>query len=678
MHNSTSKKMSTDALRQFYFSGATNYNAFKAKADSTMNTTGDSKRIETPAASPVARVDETVASPDAPIAAAAGSAAKAVKNNKTAPQSASSVSGISNADAVSPDYIAFLRQQQDLVKAHNAIGEELSRALAVVQQHRSVHSGASGDANEQLRDAEGSTNWNWKSKFSLDTLVHDANLEVPQDELCRAEDLPKVADLQHQHQQLVKLRQDHASTEDKAAFALMLDNGMRRFDRLLKEYSESQLDAAPVTRLSDSLVVQLDHVLSVAPLDKVLQDVDATIAVVSKKQQQCMALREQAMEDGAMDVAERESYRLADLSEELVGAQIERIRLLTSVSDEIKVTGEVRDAYVNKAADDTSYLHTQDTGLKERCERDLANLYTLRREVDKTEQQLVDKWNLDRASSDDKLATISKRQNEAWDQITMLLKQIAQLEAERHAETKHRLEEKVKDESRRNEYNVFCKVADEQAGMLDRTIKNCDINIHCAKLMHEFITTGFNTIQKHISQRKSEVDGVLLSAHQKHLELYRGLLFTLGDLDYKKGKRIDEVSNNIQTAHIQQQLCSDSLNPNAKKFSDAKRDLLRIRDELELELADLRERQSVATEQFEPTETALNAAGVQHQHPTDELEDYRLNMRAKMVEYRAMSLGHTTSDPIKAEVEALRQNMNASRASLNNSRGAATPMRGPQ
>ena len=207
-------------------------------------------------------------------------------------------------------------------------------------------------------------------------------------------------------------------------------------------------------------------------------------------------------------------------------------------------------------------------------------------------------------------------------------------------------------------------MADTHAATLDRTIKNCDINVHCAKLMHEFVTTGFNTIQKHITTCKAESDAELLGAQKSHLDLYRGLLFTLGDLDYKKGKRIDEVSENIQAAHIQQELCSDSLNPNAKKFSDAKRELLRIRDELELELADLKDRQRVCTDQFEPTERALVTAGVEHVHPTEELEDWRLETRAKMVEYKAMSLGHSSSAPLKSEIDALRKTFNESRARI--------------
>mmetsp|Transcript_14567 Transcript_14567/g.45165 ORF Transcript_14567/g.45165 Transcript_14567/m.45165 type:complete len:678 (-) Transcript_14567:159-2192(-) len=659
LNRSGKRAPSTDALRSFYFSSATNYSAFKSKAQSP--SAHDASAVsQVTAAAPASPAPEQP-SPTAPKqSVAAGSAVKAVKSSAPNSRPASRAAA-GTADAVSPEYITFLRQQQDLVKSHAAINESLKAMLAVANGHKTDHETANDGALELLRDAESSTDWHWKSKFTLDALIRDAELEVPLTDLCAADALPRIADLQNQHQQLVKLKQDHP---DAAAFTLLLDNGVRRMERLMKEFEDSQLDAERVTRLSDTLMVQLDHVMSVKPLAKVLQDIDDQIAVISAKRKQCAGMRDQALEDGAMDVAERESYRLADISEELLAAQLERIRILTSVSRDHAITSEVREEYANKAAQETAALTDDNVGLRQRCEEDLARLYKLRRLADETEDQQADRWKADRAASDAKLASIAQRQQEAWAGIQMLVKQLMSLEDERHHECKRRIEEKVKDEGRRNEYTVFRNVADTHAATLDRTIKNCDINVHCAKLMHEFVTTGFNTIQKHITACKAESDTELLGAQKTHLDLYRGLLFTLGDLDYKKGKRIDEVSENIQAAHIQQELCSDSLNPNAKKFSDAKRELLRIRDELELELADLKDRQRVATEQFDPTERALVAAGVEHVHPTEELEDWRLETRAKMVEYKAMSLGHSSSAPLKSEIDALRKTFNESRARI--------------
>ena len=156
--------------------------------------------------------------------------------------------------------------------------------------------------------------------------------------------------------------------------------------------------------------------------------------------------------------------------------------------------------------------------------------------------------------------------------------------------------------------------------------------------------------------------------------MFRTLLFTLGDLEYRKDRRIEEVGENIQAAHIQQEMCSDSLNPNAKKFSDAKKEFLRLRDDLQLEVQDIRDRQKAASQQYEPTEIALRTAGSTHQHPLDELEDRRLNQRAKMVEYKEMAMGKGSSAPVRKELETLQSALQQSRRVIS-SRGNNSSMK---
>jgi hypothetical protein len=215
-------------------------------------------------------------------------------------------------------------------------------------------------------------------------------------------------------------------------------------------------------------------------------------------------------------------------------------------------------------------------------------------------------------------------------------------------------------------------VANAKAIDYDRTIKNCDTHIHGCKLMAEFLQSGYYTIQKSLKTRNDAICDALLEARKVHLEVFRSLLFTLGDLGYKKERRIEEVGQQIQAAHIQQELCNDSLNPNAKKFSDQKKDLLRTRDELELEIRDVRDRQSAALNKYKPTEEALNKANVVHRHPVEDLEERLLNMRAKMVGYKAMALGHVSSVPLKNEIQSLMQTLDESRKVISRSANRST------
>lgn len=711
-----SKKFSTDELRNFYFSKATNYDSFATKNNtsaatannrsvnavdvsaiaSTPITTGpaSSKRHPAPMATPSVptthagtndSVDTAATIPaNATIsdsrAPAAGSALAAARKNNTysSPTNANTFALAPNGEGVSPAYVEFLRQQQDLVKLHCSADEIIASVSEFSALRREEESKKLAEALELLQTAEASSNWNWKSQYNGPTLAKDAQLELNSDQLKHADDLPNIVELQHQQQLLVRLKQQYctgAAAEDEATMAGIfkptLENGIRRFDRLIKEFSASQLDAAPLVRVSDDILVQLDHVLGQQQLSELLMEINDRILVISEKHRECCAARDQAHEDGVMDVEERESYRLADLGEELANAQAEKVSILSRLLDEVNVNMAVRDAYDKKSQEEIAALESESEDLKARCERDLARLYQLKKQVDGAERQMLEKTDKDRSQSDDVLGDLMSRQNDAWEQVGSLLKLIRQLELERHQEVKRRMEAKIKDEKRRIEYGAFNGVFDANARDYDRTVTNCDTRIHCAKLMGEFLHSGFFVMDKGLKQRGAEVADALLEAQKAHLETYRTLLFTLGDLEYRKERKAAELGENIQAAHIQQELCNDSLNPNAKKFSDAKKDLLKLRDDIQLAIRDIRDRQQAATEQFKPTDEALTAAGVAHAHPVQELEDRRLNTRAKMVEYKAMALGRSGAAPVKKELEGLRQGLNETRKVITSRGGGA-------
>lgn len=68
----------------------------------------------------------------------------------------------------------------------------------------------------------------------------------------------------------------------------------------------------------------------------------------------------------------------------------------------------------------------------------------------------------------------------------------------------------------------------------------------------------------------------------------------------------------------------------------------------------LKEKQSKAQEDFQSTEEALVAAGIDFQHPADEQNEEILNRRSKMVEYRA-HLSKQEEVKIAAEREEIKR-----------------------
>jgi hypothetical protein len=132
------------------------------------------------------------------------------------------------------------------------------------------------------------------------------------------------------------------------------------------------------------------------------------------------------------------------------------------------------------------------------------------------------------------------------------------------------------------------------------------------------------------------------------------LYLTLGSIIYKKEKRLEEVDRTIRTTHIQLEFCVETFDPNAKKFSDTKKELYKLRQSVEEELAMLREKQAKSLEDFKDSEEALDAAGIEFHHPVDENNEEVLTRRGKMVEYRA-HVSKQEEVKISAEREEIRR-----------------------
>lgn len=239
---------------------------------------------------------------------------------------------------------------------------------------------------------------------------------------------------------------------------------------------------------------------------------------------------------------------------------------------------------------------------------------------------------------------------------------------------KKRVEDKEKDEQRKMEFDRFCAVCDKHSSLLDLTIRNCDSLIHAANLMGEFVQSGFNALAKDFSCKAKDHSQIQLRVHKEHLDIFRGLFLSLGELTHKKEKKIDDIDKQIQTTHINLELCADTLNPNAKKFSDAKKELLRIRDDVELEVQELKQKAAEALDKFKLSEDALRDAEVDFVHPVIEHQEQSLATRAKMIEYKAIAIGHVDSVPIRNEIDDLKKQLAGTKAQVETINAKASAM----
>eukprot|EP00662_Eupelagonemidae_sp_cell21_P009067 gene9067-6027_t len=114
------------------------------------------------------------------------------------------------------------------------------------------------------------------------------------------------------------------------------------------------------------------------------------------------------------------------------------------------------------------------------------------------------------------------------------------------------------------------------------------------------------------------------------------MYLTLGDLQYKKEANIQALEEKIQVASMQQEMYMESLNPKAKEYSQLKRDLGKMKGELEQQVDQIREKAVLYIEAFKPTEHALIEAGRHFRHPVEQLKENNQNRKHKLVAYHQL------------------------------------------
>eukprot|EP01006_Ploeotia_vitrea_P029453 TRINITY_DN61999_c0_g1_i1.p1 TRINITY_DN61999_c0_g1~~TRINITY_DN61999_c0_g1_i1.p1 ORF type:complete len:733 (+),score=119.87 TRINITY_DN61999_c0_g1_i1:81-2279(+) len=682
-----------ELLQQFYSSGATNFKAFmdkktktKAQAKQERKTaatvpiapavvspadgsvaptepaseTKKKKVAPAPAPTPTEPKDtaEPVRRPISPPGSGAPLPAKQEFNSTTQSNlSGSHTFHAAPGDAASNEYMAFLKQQQDLQKCHQKLQEVIGAFERDRREHQADLGKVRGQANELLGDLEEGTNWNLSSKYNINTLIKDAKLKLYPQQLYQHDTKPQYLDIVQQGGNLQKLRDDHGNRETYAPFKSLFDHGKRRLERIEKELRNSQLDATEMSRLPDALFVQLDHVLGSPTIHEVLQNNEETLEDLLFKLEDTKGKRAEALQDGEMMLAEKHFYDVVQFYENILEIVLEKLGTTEEIRKKAQVFDKVREQYQSKAAAEADKLRKQKEQLKGQCEADLKRIFSLKEHVDGVEVSTAKKLAEEKRQSDAFLSDNAAKIDAVWAKMEDLEKELEQLEADRSKEVKKRIHAKDNDEHRRMEYEKFCTVVDKHCQLLDLTISNCDTFIYSTTLLSEFVNTGFNTLGGNLGKQDQDHGDLLLETHRQHLEMFRGLYLALGELVHKKEKKIEEIDYRIKTSHIQQELAMETFNPQAKAFSDSKKALLRERDDVENEVQELKEKAEFALKNFKISEEALHDAGIEFVHPVVEQQEEELETKAKMVEYKAISVGHVDAIPIQAELRSIKQQM---------------------
>lgn len=374
------------------------------------------------------------------------------------------------------------------------------------------------------------------------------------------------------------------------------------------------------------------------------------------------------MHDGEMQVAEEQMWTKVQLQERLIELLKDKFGLIAKCEEENAQFKEIYEVQ-KQANQETSQMKDAKRRLKQRCETDLKHIHDAIQKADLEDAQATKRYAANKEKSDRFVKENEDTQEEAWNKIQDLERQLQKLGTDRFDEVKRRIEEIDREQKRRVEHAQFLEIASQHKKLLELTVYNCDIGLRCTGLVEEMVSEGCAGVKARYDKTSQQLAALRLEVHKEHLEYFRMLYLTLGSLIYKKQKRLEEIDRNIRTTHIQLEFCVETFDPNAKKHADMKKELYKLRQGVEEELAMLKEKQATALEDFKESEEALDAAGIEFNHPVDENNEEVLTRRSKMVEYKA----HVTK---QEEVKIAAEREEIKRARLLRSGGDAAQITG--
>ena len=455
---------------------------------------------------------------------------------------------------------------------------------------------------------------------------------------------------------LIKLRESQPNTDDGKYFDPVIANGVEIVGKVTTLLADSKLQGDKWSVLTNPVISLLRDVMSqdtirssLAELDEQCRRVEFEIEEVAEKQQA-------AVQSGEMEATESLYYRKITMQEAFADLTTRKFDVIDAVAEEVfkEPLKRVHEVHAAANADIHALLRENET-LKSRCEVDLASLTT------EIERVNLEDYNETKANQNaiEKLNNMFKEnvlcQDVCWGEMEKLEKELIRLGQERMTCAKELIKTLEQEEKRQVEYQYFSQFTTQHKALLELTIHNCELAEEMTDSIDEFISAHCNSIEQRMRDLERDLEDVRLEVHQSYLAHFRTMYLTIGDLQYKKEANVAALEEKIQIAHMQQEMHMESLNPKAKEFSQVKKDLQKLKSDLEKQVETLRAKSSLYIEAFKPTEQALIEAGRPFEHPVETLTQMNESRKMKLVAYHQLVSGEGGEAELENERRVIEQ-----------------------
>lgn len=473
-----------------------------------------------------------------------------------------------------------------------------------------------------------------------DALATMCQLSVPMEKLTKHSDVGDVAALLKASEQFKKIKGQKGFAGIKAlgeAIPLLMAQGEQSLEKCAAVLDGSKLRSdewAAVTGDVFSLVgAVVDQPHLAALTEEHLEQIKRMLFAAEELETQ----QQQAVVDGEMKLSELLYFKKITLQESMVEIFKKVFEIIEAHQEEcfVRPLKEVHSVH-NKTNDRISEMIKAHEKLKKDAQEDLRRLKMTSLSLKNDDANISKQFSAYVASNNALLEANSKKQDQCFEAIQKLEKIIEELATERIGLVAERVAAIKKEQRRGADVAGYESFARDRTQLLVATLQTCEAADEATDLMDEFICNTCNAVEQHLRAVEADVEKRRADAHEMRLSHFRGLYLTLGELQYKKERNLEEIDKKIAHTHIQQDIAMDTLDPKAKEFAQLKKELIAVREDMESQLGVIQEKAQLQIEYFKPTEVALIEAGKDFKHPVAELEE-RLQVRQqRMLEYKRL------------------------------------------
>mmetsp|Transcript_58019 Transcript_58019/g.66850 ORF Transcript_58019/g.66850 Transcript_58019/m.66850 type:complete len:616 (-) Transcript_58019:79-1926(-) len=478
--------------------------------------------------------------------------------------------------------------------------------------------------------------------------------------------LEPLGQFQDQINQLKKSKKFPAAQKEGSPLADFTDQALNAIDKCRTILSETNLDSGMWSEIPLSLLALVAECLGHDKASDVVEESREQLKRLMFAADECQEMQQQAVADGDMKQTEVLYFKRITIQESMV----EVFNKIYSTLDQfhtdcfIQPMKKVHEVH-GRVSNDISKIMKINENLKNRIQQDLRALQDTQTQSRSqgSEAQAQFAQFMDECSK--QLDQNQKHQDQCLAAIEELEKRLQVLGEERMQVIAHQLDTVEKEKRRLVDMQNFNAFVQQHTAALQLTLQNAEAAEEVTDVYDEVLCSGCNLLEQYLKMVDRETDKERSDTHEERLKHFRGLYLTLGDLQYKKERNLEELDKKIAQVHIQQELAMETFNPKAKEFSQMKKDLIKVREEMESQLQLLGQKSTLHIEAFKPTEIALIESGKSFVHPVQELDQMNKTRQQKLLEYHSLMSSEGTKaaggEPaVEAEmqaIEAMRQQM---------------------